>query len=60
MREDQLTIDSYILKCWRAGDDTYTIARDLKVREHVIANRLWHIRASKTGERHGAEHILER
>ena len=42
---DQLTIDSYILKCWRAGDDTYTIARDLKVREYVIANRLWHIMA---------------
>lgn len=41
---DQLSLDSYILKHWRAGRDTLEIAKLLQLREHVVANRLWHIR----------------
>jgi hypothetical protein len=43
--------DDAIAAHWRAGLDTYDIARELGVHESVVANRLLHLRE---GARHGS------
>lgn len=39
-----IIIDGMILALWRQKLDTYDIAKQLHLREHEVANKLWHLR----------------
>lgn len=41
-----IVIDGMILALWRQKLDTYAIAKQLNLREHDVANKLWRLRSA--------------